>query len=217
MSQSLWPLLITAASRHALLQSALCGLMGLGLFACLRSGSAISRVLASDAAQPGRFCHQYYTAKERRSPQVDARTIGAQARHLAEQRRGQVLPFAPRSLLTLVLGVDEPDRPLGRIGRRHEFAQGVEDLLQLIARVAAEGVVAHGQRLGLVFEFRQPLGQVTVRCGQFAQSHEGAHYTDRHLDSARATQDGGGHDGAVLGEGAGQILSMLAAPGACGV
>ena len=46
-------------------------------------------------------------------------------------------------LLALVLGVDEPDRSLGRIGRRHEFAQHVEDLLELVARIAvdANGVI----------------------------------------------------------------------------
>ncbi len=40
---------------------------------------------------------------------------------------------------------DEADGPLGRIGRRHEFAQGVEHLLQLGAGVAAEGVVVAKQ------------------------------------------------------------------------
>lgn len=59
---------------------------------------------------------------------------------------GSSLESCSRSLLAaLVLGLDEPDRPLRRIGRRHEFAQCVEDLLELVARVAAEGVVAHGQ------------------------------------------------------------------------
>ncbi len=37
----------------------------------------------------------------------------------------------------------------------------------------AEGVVVHGQGFGLLFEFRQPLGQVAVRGGQLAQPHEG--------------------------------------------
>lgn len=40
------------------------------------------------------------------------------------------LASCPRCLLALFLGVDEPDRPLRRIGRRHEFAQSVEDLLE---------------------------------------------------------------------------------------
>lgn len=54
---------------------------------------------------------------------------------------GQVLPFAPE--VFLLVG-DEPDGPLGRLGRRHEFAQRAEDLLELIAGVAAEG----GQHMG---------------------------------------------------------------------
>ncbi len=58
-----------------------------------------------------------------------------------------------RSLPALFLGRHKANRPLGRIGQRHEFAQGVEDLLELVARVEAEGVVVHGQSLGLVVEF----------------------------------------------------------------
>ena len=50
-------------------------------------------------------------------------------------------------LLPLVLGRDEPDRPLGRIGRRHEFAQRVEDLLELVARVATEGTAEPQPRM----------------------------------------------------------------------
>ena len=66
--------------RNASLQGPLCGLMGLDLFARLRSGSSISRLVASDTAQPCRLCHQYYTAKERRSRQVRTRIVGAQRR-----------------------------------------------------------------------------------------------------------------------------------------
>ena len=64
------------------------------------------------------------------------------------------------ALALLVLMRDEADGPLGRLGRRHQLAQRVEHLLELVARVAAEGVVVLGQRLGLVFEFGQALGQV---------------------------------------------------------
>jgi hypothetical protein len=42
------------------------------------------------------------------------------------------------------------------------LAQGLEDFSELLARVAAEGVVVHGQGFGLVFEFGQPLGQVAA-------------------------------------------------------
>ena len=67
---------------------------------------------------------------------------------------GSRLASCPRGLLAaaLVLGGDKPDGPLGRIGRRHEFAQGIEYMLELGPRVADEGVVAHGQGLGLVFQ-----------------------------------------------------------------
>ena len=78
----------------------------------------------------------------------------------SEGCRGPSL-FWPRSLLAaFVLGRDEPNRPLGQIGRRHQLAQRLEDLLEVIARVAAEGVVVHGQRLGLVFKLVQPFGNV---------------------------------------------------------
>ena len=55
----------------------------------------------------------------------------------------------------------------------HEFAQRVEDLLELVARVAAEGVMVHGQLLGLLLQLVESLGQFTVRGGEFPQAHEG--------------------------------------------
>ena len=39
-------------------------------------------------------------------------------------------------LAALVIGVDEPDRPLGRIGLRYQIAQRIEDLLELVAGIA---------------------------------------------------------------------------------
>ena len=75
---------------------------------------------------------------------------------------GSSLASCPGCFLALVLGVVEPDGPLGRIGQRHELAQRIEDFSELIARVDAEGIVVHGQRLGLVFEFVQPLGRPAV-------------------------------------------------------
>ena len=85
--------------------------MGLGLFARLRAGSSILRLVDSDTAQPGRLCHQNLTAKERRSPQVDARTVGAQAPHLPQAaQRWALLPSAtchlPLPLPTASLGLD---------------------------------------------------------------------------------------------------------------
>jgi hypothetical protein len=109
----------------------------------------------------------------------------------------------------LVLGIDEPDRPLGRIGRHHEFAQGVEDVFELSAGVAAEGVVAHGRCLGLVFELGQLLGQVRVQGAGLLQPDEGAHDIDAHLHRTRSGQRVGRLDGAVLGEGVGHRLGKL--------
>lgn len=59
------------------------------------------------------------------------------------QASGPGLASCSRSLPALALRRDEADRPLGRIGRSHQFTQCVENLLELAARVAAEGVV-HG-------------------------------------------------------------------------
>ena len=66
------------------------------------------------------------------------------------------LPFCLRRglLAALVLRRDEPDRPLGRIGWRHELAQGLEDFSELLARVAAEGGV---------FGVRSPLSPTLAR------------------------------------------------------
>ena len=69
--------------------------------------------------------------------------------------------------------LDKPDGPLGRIGWRHEFTQGIEDLLELGLGVAAKNIVIHGQRFGLVFEVSQALGQVAIGGGQFREALEG--------------------------------------------
>lgn len=107
-----------------------------------------------------------------------------------------------RSSYCIVLEADEPNRPLGRTGRRHEFAQGVEGLLELVAAVlavvavvavVAESVVLRRQRLGLFFEFGQPLGWFAVRGHQYTHAHEGAHDLDVHGDGARAAQHQGQH------------------------
>lgn len=46
---------------------------------------------------------------------------------------GSRLSSCLRGFLALVIRCDEPDRPLGRIGRRHEFAQRAENLLAVDA------------------------------------------------------------------------------------
>ena len=67
--------------------------------------------------------------------------------------------FCPLRLLPPVLRRHKTNRPLERIGRRHEFAQRIEDFSELVAGIAAEGVVAHGQRRGGLLQLSQPLGQ----------------------------------------------------------
>jgi hypothetical protein len=62
------------------------------------------------------------------------------------------------AFLRLLFRDDEANGPLGRFRRGHEFAEGVEDLLELSAGVAAEGVVLPGAGLGLFFEFVQSFG-----------------------------------------------------------
>lgn len=103
-------------------------------------------------------------------------------------------------LLASVFVRNKPDRTLGRIGRSHEIAQGIEDLLELNTRISAEGVVPHGQRLGLLLQGVKPLGQVTVTQRELAQLHEGAHYIDRHLHGTRAAEHRGCLNRAMLGE-----------------
>ena len=55
----------------------------------------------------------------------------------------------PRSLLPRVLRRHKPNRPLGRIGRRHELVDGLDELPELSAGVAAEGVVRQRQAFSL--------------------------------------------------------------------
>jgi hypothetical protein len=50
------------------------------------------------------------------------------------------------------------------------------------------------------FELIEAFGEFRVRAQELAQLHKGAHDVDAHLDGAGAVEDGGGHDGAVLGE-----------------
>ena len=74
------------------------------------------------------------------------------------------------------------------------------DPLELITRIAAERVVVQGQRFGLLFEIIEPLGQIAMRDGEFAQPHKSSHHVDRHLDRTLAAQHRCGHDRAVLRE-----------------
>src|SRR6266705_5992064 len=46
--------------------------------------------------------------------------------------------------------------------------------------------------------------ELPIRGEQLAHAHEGAHHVDAHLDSTRAVEDSGRHDGTVFGEGGGR-------------
>lgn len=80
-----------------------------------------------------------------------------------------------RSLLALFLGIDEPDRAFGRIGRRHELVDRLNELPELNAGVAAEAVMRQRQPLVLLRQLAQPLGQVGMQAGQLAQMYENPH------------------------------------------
>jgi hypothetical protein len=71
------------------------------------------------------------------------------------------------SCWTAILGAflakrHKTDGSLGRIGRRHQFAQSIKNLLDLGPRVAAKRVVCQGQRVGLAFQLVEAFGQVGV-------------------------------------------------------
>jgi hypothetical protein len=86
----------------------------------------------------------------------------------------------------------------------HELSDGRED--------GGDGFIVSGELfVEPCFELREAAGQFLVGAEQLAQLHEGAHHVDAHLDGARAVEDRGGHDRAVLGEGVRQVLAMLAA------
>ena len=62
-------------------------------------------------------------------------------------RQALCLGSGRRSLLALVLQVDEPDRPLRRIGWRQEFAKRVEHLLELgVGRQTVSDSFGEGRR-----------------------------------------------------------------------
>jgi len=97
----------------------------------------------------------------------------------------------------------EADLALGRGGRRlEEWLEFAPDNLQGLV-VLEECVVNCGE----AFDY--------VRIGGDVLAHldEGADDIEAHGNRPGAVEDGGGHDGAVLGEGPGKVLSVLAAPG----
>jgi hypothetical protein len=83
---------------------------------------------------------------------------------------------------------------VGPCGRRHQALDGVDngdDLLVMFRE--------------LPFELDQLLGEFFVGREEPPKPHEGSHDENAHLDGARSIEHGGGHDGAVLGEGVGQV------------
>ena len=60
------------------------------------------------------------------------------------------------------------------------------------------------------FQLCKALRELRLTGDQFSQSQESAHDEDTHVNGARAIQDGGRHDGPVLGEGQRKILEVPA-------
>ena len=86
----------------------------------------------------------------------------------------------------------------------HELADGRED--------GGDGLIVRGELFvepGL--ELRESPSQLFVRAEQLAQLHEGTHDLDVDGDRAIAVEYRGEHCHALLGEGIGQVLAMLAA------
>jgi len=63
-----------------------------------------------------------------------------------------------------------------------------------------------------LFELRELPGQLLMGGKELAELHEGADHVNANLDGSRTVQDIGGHDGAVLGEGVGEVFAVRAAP-----
>ena len=88
--------------------------------------------------------------------------------------------------------------PIGRLGggagagsAGASLTQRFKNLFELVARIATESVMRHSQRLGLVLQRIQPLGQALVGIGQLAKLRKGPHHIHRHFNRARAIEDGG--------------------------
>src|SRR5207237_10214470 len=88
----------------------------------------------------------------------------------------------------------EADPPLGRLGRNHKLANGVEYHLEL--------PVVFG------FERVEPARQLAVFADQCAQPYEGSHDFDVHSHRLLALQYGRQHRDALLGEGVRPVLGV---------
>ena len=90
----------------------------------------------------------------------------------------------------------KPDLSLWRSRRKHEFADGVEDNLEV-------GVVS-------IFERGELAGEFRIREEHLAQTHKCAHDGDVDLHGPRTPQDAGEHGDALLGKGVGKVTATTA-------
>ncbi|CAN7564106.1 hypothetical protein [Variovorax sp. LjRoot178] len=113
------------------------------------------------------------------------------------------LLLLPRELFAfflLLLGRHKSDGPFRRFRVGGKFAQRIEKLAQLNARVTTKGVMLHRDQLGFFLQRIEAFGQVCVTASQFAQLHKRPHHIDRYVHRTRAAQQGRGHDRAVFRE-----------------
>ena len=94
----------------------------------------------------------------------------------------------------------EADGGFGRgFGFLHEVADGVDEGEDLVVVV-----------LEFVLEFGEFVCELLVGGEEFAEFDEGADDEEAGVDGLRAVEDGGGHDGAVFGEGVGERAASSA-------
>src|SRR5947208_11737811 len=101
-----------------------------------------------------------------------------------------------KRLLEIICSGVKADFPPGRIGRKHQLANGVEDDLEL-------GVI-------FVFQRRELPGEFCVREEHLAQTDKCAHDGDVDLHGTRTPQDAGEHGDALLSEGVGSVTAATA-------
>jgi hypothetical protein len=95
---------------------------------------------------------------------------------------------------------DEPNRPLVRLRRHHQFFERIHHLPQLSARIAAKGIVAHLQPLRRQLKLCEPLGKVCMQARRLAKLHKRPHRVDTHLHCLGRGQHVSCLNRAMLGE-----------------
>src|SRR6185437_14897528 len=121
----------------------------------------------------------------------------------ASRRRPQVAVMS--ALLPEIGG--KSDGPALGSWRAHELADGREHGGD--CRVVG-GELLLDVLLDTRLELIEAAGELLVRGEELAQLHEGAHDVDAHGDGPRAVEDIGCLDGAVLGEGPGELAATAA-------